>query len=233
MIALSYSLPQQFRAILTVKTLLMEHYQSMRASDANVKLLLDAPPSTITSAQFKNALRHRMELCNSEDDDELQGDLTLAQVPVSHQIRALKATPLADKPIILASMPIIDVQHAAWFLNLTETAFNHFNAFHRDIFGQCYMNRRHYSLDELTLIKNNPEWLSGHLKSFAPATTLMPNYPQFNPSTVVEYKVAMAFCNTPWEDMPKVAYVTRDSVCTYYLADLDKIRVENLNAYHQ
>lgn len=231
MTAFSSYLTQQLLARLAAKTLLMAHYKPLRALDAKVKFLFNAPPSTIPQARLNNALRHRMDAWNAGDDDELQCNLAMTQVPVGHQIRTLKAAPLTDKRLLLASMPIVDVQHAAWFLNLTEPAFNHFNAFHRDIFGQCYMNRRRYSLDELTLIKNNPEWLSGHLKSFAPATIPMPNYPQFHPLTVVDYKVAMAFCNIPWEDMPKVAYVTKDGVCTYYLADLDKIRIENLSAY--
>ena len=233
MTAFSSSLTQQLPATLAAKALLMAHYHPMRASDANLKLLLDTPPSTITSRQFNNALRCRMEACTAENDGELQDNLTMAQVPVGHQIRALKAAPLADKRMVLASMPVIDAQHAARFLNLPETAFYHFNAFHRDIFGQCYMNRRHYSLDELTLIKNNPEWLSGHLKSFVSAPPAMPDYPQFNPSTVVDYKVAMAFCNIPWENMPDVAYVTSAGVSTYYLTDLEKIRIESLKNYQQ
>ena len=224
---------KQFASILTVKALLMTHYQSLRTLAANVKLLLEMPVSSTTSAQFNDAQLDLMNAWNAEDDEELQDRLTMTQVPVGQKIRVLKAAPLTDKLIVLTSMPLINREYAAEFLGIPETVLSHFNAFHHDIFGSFYMGCRHYSLDELTLIESNQEWLSGHRKSLAPASSLIPGYPRFHRFTVVEEKVAMAFCNITRDELPEVAYVTRHKVTTYYLTDLEKIRVGKLKAHQQ
>lgn len=210
------------------KALLMSHYQPQRALAANVKLMLNAPAFSFTSAQLLDAQHELMNAWNAEADDELQDKLTMTEVSVGQQILALKAAPLADKRIVLASMPIIDVQQAAGFLGTTEPAFHHFITFHHDIFGQRYIHQRRFSLDELLLIENNPEWLSNYRTPRTPAATPMSGYPQFGSFTVVEEKVAMAFCNITRDELPKVAHVTSHKVLTYYLVDLDKIRVAKL-----
>ena len=219
---------QQLSTSLTAKVLLMTHYQPLRALAAKVKLSLDAPVFSITSNQFRDVQLDLMDAWNAEDDEELRDKLTMTQVPVGQQIRDLKAAPLAAKHIVLASMPIIDVLYAAVSLGLTEPAFNHFIAFHHDIFGQRYMNQRRYSLDELMLIESNPEWLSNYRKSPAPAAARKPGYPQVVHFAVVEEKAAMAFCNITRDELPKAAWVTSHNVSAYYLDDLDKIRVTKL-----
>jgi hypothetical protein len=226
-------LTQQLPPSLTAKALLMTHYQPVRALAANIKLMLDAPVVSLISSQVCDAQLDLMNAWNAETDDELQDKLTMTQVPVGQQIRNLMAAPLAEKRIVLASMPIIDVFHAAGVLGITELALNHFNAFHHDTFGQAYMSQRHYSLDELMLIKSNPEWLSDYQMAPAPATVPMSDSPQFGRFTVVEEKVAMAFCNVTREELPKVATVARHNVSAFYLADLDKIRVAKLKAEQQ
>lgn len=230
MSAFSTRITQQLSQSLSAKALLMTHYQPQRALAANVKLLINASAFSTTSDQLRDAQLDLMNAWNAEADDELQDKLTMTEVSVGQQILALKAAPLADKRSVLASMPIINVQHAAEFLGITEPRLNHFNAFHHDLFGRCYMNQRHYSLDELVLIESNPEWLCDYRKSFAPAAAPMPDYPQFGCFTVVDEKLAMAFCNLARNELPKVAYVTSHGVSVYYLADLDKIRVEKLKA---
>lgn len=224
---------QQLPPILAVKALLMTHYLPLRALAANLKLLLDPPLFIFTSTQINDALRARMNAWNADDDEELQDKLTMAEVPVGQQIRDLKAASLADKFIVLASMPIIDVFHAAMFLRITECAFIHFNAYHHDVFGQRYMNKRRYSLDELMLINSNPEWLSDYRKGHVLAPASMPDDSQFGRFTLVDEKLAMAFCNITRAELPKAAYVTSRAVPTYYLADLDKIRVAKLKAEQQ
>lgn len=215
------------------KALLMSHYQPQRALASNVKLMLNAPAFSFTSAQLLDAQHELMNAWNAEADDELQDKLTMTEVSVAQQILALKMVPLADKCIVLASMPIIDVQQAAGFLGLAELEFNHFIAFHHDIFGKSYMNRRRYSVDELMLIHSNPEWLSNYRKPRAPAAAPMPGYLLFGRFTVVEEKLAMAFCNITRDELPKVAHVTSRNILTYYLVDLDKIRVAKLEAQQQ
>lgn len=212
------------------KALLMSHYQPQRALAAKVKTLITAPTFSITSGQLRDAQLDLMNAWNAEADDELQDKLTMTEVSVAQQILALKMAPSADKCIMLASMPIIDVQQAAGFLDLTELDFNHFIAFHHDIFGKCYMNRRRYSVDELMLIRSNPEWLSNYRKPRASVVAPMPDYLLFGSFTVVEEKVAMAFCNITRDELPKVAHVISRNVLAYYLVDLDKIRVAKLEA---
>lgn len=223
---------QQLPANLAAKTLLMAHYEPLRALDAKVKLLFAARPSAITSTQLTNALCRQREAHNADDDDELQCNLIMTQVPMGHQIRALKAAPLADKLLALAFMPIIDVQYAAVSMGLTEPAFNHFIAFHHHIFGQRYMNQRRYSMVELLLIESNPEWLKNYRKSPAPAVRLKPNDAEFVRHMVVEEKVGMAFANITRDELPKIAYVTC-RVPAYYLCDLEKIRVAKLKEQEQ
>lgn len=217
---------------LIAQSLLMTHYQPQRALAANVKLLIESPALSTTFSQLRDAQLELMNAWNAEADDELQDKLTMTEVSVGQQILALKAASLDDKRIVLASIPIIQRQYAAGFLGITELAFNHFSAFHHDIFGQCYMNQRCYSLDELILIDSKPEWLSNYRKSPTPAAAPKPGYPQFAHSTVVEDKVAMAFCNITRDELPRVAYVT-SRVSAYYLADLEKIRIAKLEAQQQ
>jgi hypothetical protein len=219
----SSRMTQQWSASLTAKGLLMNHYQPQRALAAKVKLLLNASAYSTNSAQFCNAQLALMNAWNAEANEELQDKLTMTEFSVGQQILALKAAPLAHKHNVLSSMPIIDVQHAAGFLGITELALNYFNAFHHDLFGKCYMNRRHYSLDELMLINNNPEWLSDYRKPLASAAALTRDSPRC--LTVVEEKVAMAFCNIKRDELPEVAYVISRDVSVYYLADLEEIRV--------
>ena len=234
MTALSLRITQQLPPNLTVKALLMAHFKPQRTLEAIVKLMRSAPDSSIPTAQLRDAQQNLMNTWNANhNNDELGDKLTMIQVPVDQQIRDLKATPLADKRIMLASMPIISGQHAAYFLRIAEESFYHFNIFYHDVFGQIYMNQRHYSLDELKLIESNPEWLTNHRKSFTPASTTPPDDPQIHPLTLVEENVAMAFCNITRHELPKVAYVSSEKVPTYYLADLDKIRVEKLKTHQQ
>lgn len=212
------------------KALLMSHYQPQRVLAAKVKTLIAAPAFSTTSGQLRDAQLDLMNAWNTEADEELQDKLTMTEVSVAQQILVLKMARLADKCIVLASMPIIDVQQAAGFLGLTELDFNHFIAFHHDIFGKCYMNRRRYSVDELMLIHSNPEWLSNYRRPPSTAATQESVDAQFLRFTVVEEKVAMAFCNITRDELPKVAHVTSHNVLTYYLADLAQIRVAKLEA---
>jgi hypothetical protein len=211
----------------------MAHYQPQRTLEAIVKLMVSAPASSIPRDQYLDAQRNLMNTWNANDNNgELKDKLTVAQVPVDQQIHTLKAAPLEDKHIVLASMPIIDGLLAACFLGISQLTFYHFNMFYHDIFGQHYMNQRRYSLDELTLIACNPEWLSNHRKSFVVAAAPMAGDPLVHRGTVVEEKVAMAFCNITRDELPKVAYVT-NKVSAYYLDDLDEIRVAKLKAHQQ
>jgi hypothetical protein len=231
MTALPLRTTQHLPPILTLKALLMAHYQPQRTLEAIVKLMLSAPAFSVPTAQFLGAQNNLMDTWNANHNNGELGDkLATAQVPVDQQIHALNAAPLENKRIVLASMPIIDGLCAACFLGIPQHAFDPFNMFYHDIFGQQYMNQRRYSLDELTLIASNPEWLSNHRKSFVAAATPKPVDPLLHRWTVVEEKVAMAFCNITRDELPKVAYVT-NKVPAYYLADLDEIRVAKLKTH--
>jgi hypothetical protein len=232
MTAFPSRLIQQLPPSLTAKALLMTYHQPQRSLASKVKSLLDAAAFSTNPDQLRDAQRDLMNAWNAEADEELQDKLTMTEVRVGQQILALKAAPLADKPTALVSMPIIDMHNAALFLGVTVFGFNHFIAFHRYIFGQCYMNRRHYSLHELMLIDSNPEWLSDYRKSPVQHATSTADW-QFRFYWVVEEKVAMAFCNITRDELPKVTYVTSDDISAYSLADLDKIRVAKLKAQQQ
>ncbi len=226
----SLILPQPLSSSLNAKAELMNNYQQKRAVAANLKRLHDTPASLAKATQIRAAQFDLMNAWNIEADDGLLDQLTITDALVGQQILALKAAPLADKPIMLSSMFVIDVHHAALFLGITNFSINHFNAFHGNIFGKQYMNERHYSLDELMLIDSNPEWLTDYRAPSCLTAPATPSNCQFSPYTVVEEKVAIAYCNISRVELPKVAYVTSDNIQTYCLIDLEKIRVAKLKA---
>jgi hypothetical protein len=214
---------------LTAKAAVMDYYKQHRASMGIIKTLMF---NATTRVQFEAALYVSKHAWNFEAGSELMDDLTVTEVPMGQQILALRAASLANKRAVLASMPIIDVSTAAAYLGMTQPAFNHFAAFHHNIFGYYHMNQCRYSMDELVMVQNNPEWMAGYRKADQLAMVGAPDYHRFDKCTAVDEKVAMAFCNLTRHELPKVAYGSQHG--DYYsLADLEKIRVTKLTAQQQ
>lgn len=150
-------------------------------------------------------LRHTThDLIDSALDDtraRLRDAISSTKVPHMEKVARLKSASLVTKNSILRTMTIIPVSVGAAFLGVSENDLRRMK--HHAEFGDKYLGRHCYSLDELLLMAQHPGWLGGWCVSDREQPIALPSTHLFEHAVHVDIEVATAFTDTSGCELSK------------------------------
>lgn len=166
----------------------------------------------------------------------LRTAITEKRVPHDKQVAQLKSAALKFKRKVVDTMAIIPTPAAAAYLGIPEARLREMK--YNAMFGDVYMGRQCFSMDELALLAMNPGWVKYYTPEASAEQIVLPNPAALDAMTFVDEELACAYTDLAIYNLAKQAkpslrrYGTYNIKHQFRLSDLEKIRVAKLIASH-
>lgn len=191
-----------------------------------VKQLRQLARDTYTTADNFKKVYKIVHAYEAKAREELYDDITSMIPPLAmpELIHKLATSSLTEKYKVLQSIPIVPVSVAASYLGVNESELHRLKYQCKDMFGARYLGRKCYSMEELQVIAQNPEWMSKDTMAKPQVESELPKLSVLDPMTFVDIEVAKAFTNLSTIQLSlykRPSYRGRNS---FRLSDLEEIR---------
>lgn len=143
-------------------------------------------------------------------------------VPLERQIEKLESVCVHDKRDVLQSIPIITVPVGASYLGVIEAELHGLKHNCEGMFGERFMGRQCYSMDEMHLIAKNPTWMNKYTSAKPQDEAELPKLAVLDHLTFVSLAIAQAYTNLTYVELSSLITTRRG---LYRLADLEQIRL--------
>lgn len=166
--------------------------------------------------------------------ESLRSAIVEKHVPHDEQVAKLKSVALKAKRNVLDTMAIIPTPTAAAYLGIPEVRLREMK--YKAMFGDVYMGRQCFSMDELALLAMNPGWVKYYTPVASEEQIVLPNPAALYEMTFVDEDFACAYTDLDIYNLAKQAKPSQRRYGTYNikhqfrLSDLEKIRVAKLTA---
>lgn len=181
----------------------------------------------------RDSIEMLIDFAHAEVRETLRNAITAEYASHDEYVAKLKAAPAKEKRKVAEGMAIIPTPAAAAFLGIPEVRLREMK--YKAMFGDIYMGRQCFSMDELALLAINPGWLERFWPSASADAIVLPNPAALDEMTFVDEDFACAYTDLDIYNLAKQVTPSRRRYGTYNdkhqfrLSDLEKIRVAKLN----
>lgn len=145
----------------------------------------------------------------------------------------LGAANTENKRTVLRTIPTIIVPVAAMYLGVPEVDLHRFKYSCKGLFGARYMGRHSYSMDELHLIAQNPEWMTEYTFAKPQTAAELPALTALDDFIFLDEEEACDFTDLSELGLREKVRRSYRNYSPYRLSDLEKIRIAKLNGQEQ